>query len=1150
MNVSFNKLNNYIGWLVFIISALTYLITIEPNISFWDCGEYISSAAKLEVTHSPGAAFFQLLGAVFAGFAFGDGSKYAMIINSMNAILSAFAILFMFWSITHLVRKAIGWNNNFEEFTSTQKIVILTAGLIGSLTFAFTDTFWYSAVEGEVYAISSMFTALLVWLICKWENDDSERANRWLVLIAFIIGISVGVHMMVLLAVPTVCYIYYTKKHEITLKSFVIANVITVIVLAFVFKLFFPFVMTVFGNSEIYLVNELGLPFNSGLVFALAVFVAFFYFSLTYFKKKNWNILYTVVISIAFMLVGFSCWLMIPIRANANPPMNLNNPDNALGMKDYYNREQYGEWPVLYGANYTAYIDNKGIEKTIDTDPIYEKNEKTGVYDKVGSRFDYVFDSKHEGFLPRMYYGDNSTGVQDNYGRFEGYPEFKINPEYAGTPEVEELVSKLEEKKKSGDISIKDYEQFKEYISLEKPTFVQNMDFMMSFQFGQMFLRYFLWNFAGKQNDLEWQYDDFRGNWEDGIVRNSSELPAIFKNKGTNHYFFLPLILGLIGFFFQLNKDVGRMYALLALFLLTGIGIILYTSVKPFEPRERDYALVGSFYVFGIWTGIGAGALLYFLQMKVKQNAALLGAIVLLLGIPFLLAFQNWDDHDRSRRTTAYDQAYSYLKPLEKEAILFTYGDNDTYPLWGAQETSGIRKDVKVVNFTLLGTSWYIDQVRRKTYEADAIPGSLKHEEYRENSNDAVYILSKNDIEPLFSDSVRVQLQENGQSIAHLSEFQQYITKDSMTIKEALAFIKNNSKGKQAIKQIFFNSTSADLNVLPVTKIIIPVNKVNALKYGIINKEDAALMLDHITINMRGSVLRKAELAMLDMFANYNWDRPIYFGAGAIGDPSNTFYLNEYLEYQGFSYKLVPIKTKRNQDGEYGRVNAMNLYSIIKQFKWGNFKDPKMHTDETGLRNIASYRQSIGRAVPALVKIGRKDLAKELLELCMHEIPIKLHSKGLSLNELVHGYILIGDEKKALEIAENYKKSLFDELGFYMKLSKEDQYFVSNDMDRAAVYYAYLTESVVKGYREIGQEDKAYSYAENSFKPIDQRLNAIFTKIKENANPKNQSEQQYNLDALYQSYMQLSEIVKPMDSIYFYEKMENLERRMKEANVK
>ncbi len=1150
MNFSFKKLNNMLGIVVFVISAIVYLMTIEPNISFWDCGEYISSAAKLEVTHSPGAATFQLIGAVFSMLAFGDGSKYPMLINAMNAIFSAITIMLMFWSIVHLMKKALQYDNNSQEYTFSQQTILLGSGLIGALSFAFTDTFWYNAVEGEVYASASMFTALLVWLICKWENDDSERANRWLVLIAFVIGLSVGIHMMVLLAVPTVCYIYYAKNHQLTLKSFIIANVITILVLAFVFVFIFPFVMTVFGETEIFLVNGLSLPFNSGLVFALLIFVAIFYFSLKFFQTKKWIHAYTIVISIAFMLLGFTSWLMIPIRANANPPMNLNNPDNALGMKDYYNREQYGDWPIFYGANYTAFVDPDGIIKTLDTDPIYEKNEKTGRYDVVGHRFDYEFSSKHLGFLPRMYYPQNDTGVQDNYGRITEYPEFKIKSEYASEPQAQELVAKLQEAKKTGDITIKDYKKYADLIDIEKPTLFQNLQFMFTFQFNEMFLRYFKWNFIGKQNDIEWQYDDYRGNWESGLFKNAKDLPKVFQNKGTNHYFFLPLILGLIGFFFHLNYDLKRMYAILVLFLLTGFGIIIYTSVKPFEPRERDYALVSSFYAFAIWIGLGAGAILYFISQKIKNNNGLLGLIAIMLGVPFLLAFQNWDDHDRSHRKTAIDQAYCYLKPLGKDAILFTYGDNDTYPLWGAQETSGLRTDVKAVNFTLLGTSWYIDQVKRKTYEAMPIPGNLKHDEYVESKNDQIIILEKEElVHFLTNDTMRTVLsEEHGLDLQPLEEFRPFIEKDSMTAKEAIAYLRKKSAGKEFIKNNFYNSNSEELNILPVSKIVIPVNKSNAIKYGIVNKEDAGLMQDFITIKIKGNSIRKAELAMLDMFANYNWDKPIYFGSGGVYDPNNVFFLQDFLEYQGFVYKLVPIKTKRNEDGDYGRVNANNIYNVIKQFHWGNFKDKRASFDETGLNNIVTYRQAVGRAVIALYESNQKAKAKELLDLLMTEIPMEMYPGTPSIDDIVHGYILVGEEQKALQLAQEYQKTLFDELEYYMKLPKKDQAFISEDMDRQGYYYAYLVESVVSAYNKIGKEQKAYDYAEKAFAPIDKKFDAIIKKAQNSSNEK--SEQNYNLSTLVQSYSALTDILGTMDTVYAMERREAIQSKLINAGFK
>ncbi|MDR1877804.1 MAG: DUF2723 domain-containing protein [Flavobacteriaceae bacterium] len=1141
MNVKYTKLNNITGWVVFLIAAVTYLSTIEPNFSFWDCGEYISSAVKLEVTHSPGAVFFQILGAVWAIFAFGDGSKYSVVINAMSAIMSAFAILFLFWTITHMARKVLFLNTEPKEYTNYQKSIILISGALGALTFTFTDTFWFSAVEGEVYAASSCFTALLLWLICKWENDiDNPRSDKWLILISLLIGLSVGIHLMVILVVPTLGYIYYVKKYTFTWRNFVIANLAIGGVFLLVFKIIFPFTMAFFGKSEIFFVNNIQMPFNTGSVFAFLAIITAFYFALRHTIKKGYAVLNTIILSVLFMLIGFSSWVVLPIRANANPPINLNDPDNAIGMLDYYNRAQYGDWPVFYGANYTAYLDANGIIGMNDDGPVYEKDDITGRYIETGKRYSYKFNPAHVSIFPRMYSPD--PNVMENYGLMEGYPDFTLNPAYLGNPDAQKVFDELIRKKNSGEISINDYQIAKQndLINVKKPTLGQNMNFMTTYQIGYMFIRYFLWNFAGRQNDLQGYYEGTKGNWISGInfVDNShlgeqDKLPATYKNKATNKFYFLPLLFGLIGFFFQLNRDPGRNFALIALFLLSSVGIILYTSIKAFEPRERDYALVTSFYTFAVWIGLGITAVMYGLS-KLKQNkvGVVIGLSTLL--IPVLVGFQNWDDHDRSRRYTAYDFAKSYIQDLDKNnPILFVYGDNDTYPLWTLQETEEFRSDVKIVNYTLLGTAWYIDQVLRRTYEAPALPSSLVHEEYRDGVNDQVILLSHDFWKQIFkglpADSIP----------ADFIQFKKYAVQDSISAKEAINFLKDKN-AQTAAKELYTYVTEKDykgedIGFLPVKKIYLPVNKENALKYGIVKPEDAHLMVDNVVLNINKSTLYKDALAVLNLFANYNWERSIYFSSGGTYSQSNLMYTHNYLEFQGLSSKFVPIYTPDDSSGNQGRINPNTLYTIVMNYKFGNLKDPKAYFDETCRSNILNYRMSCGRAAVALAKAGDKKRANDVLELINREIPLNMYPATPSFNAIISAYFLIGKEKEGLKLAEAYKTQVLEELNYYLSLSPQDQTFVMDDMSKLSSYYTLIVDGVVDTYLGLNQRDKAVAYITESLKPLDKRLKT-FEMLGKNTAKK----QQASIQNLMYSYGQMLQILHPIDSVYEQEKSEEI----------
>jgi len=1150
-NWTFRRWNTVLGWVIFVIAFFTYLSTIEPNFSFWDCGEYISSAVKLEVTHAPGAALFQIVGAVAAIFALGKGENYSIVINAMSALFSALTILFLFWTITHFVRRLL--NKDFEEVTKHQEISILFAGAVGALCFTFSDTFWFSAVEGEVYSMASMFIALLVWLITKWENEyQATDSERWIILIFFVLGLSVGVHMMCMLAVPAVCLVYYARNYKFTWKNFIWANVITLGILIIVFKIIFPLIMTMFGKLEIFFVNGLGLPFHSGTIAAFILMTVLCYFIIKYARKAKRNIFQTAALSVVYMIIGFSCWMVIPIRANANPPMNLNDPDTAIGMLDYYNREQYGDWPTIYGQNYTAFLDAKGIEKNEDgsfkttkTGEVYEKDEKTGTYRKTNDRFNYVFNKSHVSLMPRMFNEDKD--VMANYISMYGAPDFTLNyanEDVADNPQAKQIFDELRAKYEDKTITAADYLKVKPYdlINVQKPSLAQNLDYFISFQNGYYFVRYLMWNFVGRQNDLEGNMENTKGNWISGIsfidnalLGNQDKMPAKFQNESTVKFFFLPLILGLIGFFFQLNRDFGRFYALLSLFILTSVGIIFYTGVKPFEPRERDYAMVGSFYAFAIWIGMGAGAILWFLQSKIKSNGANIALGVILLGVPFMMGFQNYNVHDRSNRYTAYDYAYSVLKSLPKNDILFVYGDNDTYPVWAIQETERFRDDVKVVNFTLASTPWNLDQIKRKTYNAAGIPSQLTHEDYREGSNDQIYMMKKEDWESVFS-----MLKQQGVPDTEFQAFRKYLTQDSLTLKEAINFIKFKSPEKDELLKMYFGEEKYEkYNILPVNKFILPVNKENALKAGIITQADLPNTVNQIMITYKGNTLYKNNLILMDLLANFDWKRPINFSSGGIYDSENIFYLNEYLQFDGFSYRLVPVHTVQTPDGDMGKVDANSLYNVVKNFRWGNFKNLKVHFDETATSNIMSYRMSASRAASALALSGQKAKAVEILDLAAKEIPAEKYNDPRSLSAMVTGYIVAGQEQKGLQLAEILKKGIFEEYDYYLSLDPIDQTYVRRQMRTKPMEYSLVVSAVTDAYKKIGQNEKAYAYLVKSIEPIDKKFNIFIKELQQMGKEKAMKESE-NVQKITPFYQYLFDVMEPFDSTYSKEKEEQI----------
>jgi hypothetical protein len=817
-------------------------------------------------------------------------------------------------------------------------------------------------------------------------------------------------------------------------------------------------------------------------------------------------------------------------------------------MLDYYNREQYGDWPTSYGQNYTSYIDANGIQKNEDgsyktkkTGDVYEKDEKTGTYLKVGDRFNYVFSEAHVGFMPRMFSEDKD--VMSNYISMYGAPDFSFNydnPDVAESPEAKQIFEELRSKFDAGTIRADDYLKVKPYnlINIQKPSLAQNLDYFFTFQNGYYFVRYLMWNFVGRQNDLEGNMENNRGNWISGIpvIDNAmwgdqSQMPAKFKNESTVAFFFLPLLLGILGFFFQLNRDFGRFYAILSLFIITSVGIIFYTGVKPFEVRERDYAMVGSFFAFAVWIGLGAAALLWAVQKKIKSDAANVAVGVILLGIPLMMGFQNYTPHDRSGRSAAYDYAYSTLKSLPKNDILFVYGDNDTYPIWGMQETSGLRDDVKVVNFTLLSTPWNIDQVKRRTYNSMPIPSILTHEDYRDGTNDQIFLMSPEDWQNVFAN-----LKDQGAPESAFAGFRKYLTQDSMTLKEALNFVRTKSDDKDEILKMLFGEEKFEkFNFLPVSRFILPVNKENALKSGTIEAKDLNQVVDQITIDYRRSSMFKNNLLLLDMLANNDWKRPINFSTGGIYDPENIFYLGDYLQFDGFSYRLVPIKTEEREDGEMGRVDANSLYNIVKNYRWGNFKDLNVHFDETCMQNIVSYRSSASRAAEALALSGQRAKALEILDLASREIPVAKYNDPRSLSSMVYGYIVAGQEQKGLKLAEELKKGIFEEYDYYSRLSAREQMFVSRQMRTKPMEYSLVVGAVSDAYDRLGKKDKGYNYVVKSVEPIDKRFNGFVKNLEIMGKEKAYKESE-KVQKITPFYTYLFDIMNPYDSTYSQEK--------------
>jgi len=1006
MPFNYSKYNKILGWVTFAIALITYTLTLEPTVSFWDAGEYISTASKLEVGHPPGAPLFQMLGAFFAMFA-SDVTHVAKMVNFMSALSSAFTILFLFWTIAMLAKKLL--LKKGEEMTQGIAIAILGSSFVGALAYTFSDSFWFSAVEAEVYAMSSLLTALLFWLGLRWEAEmDKPHGNRWLLLISLVVGMSFGVHILSLLVIPPIVFLYIYKNYKaLSPKQFVIANVVSILFLAFTFKFLFPFTLKYFSAMELFFVNKAGLPFNSGSIIAGLLMIAVFYYAIHFTRKKNYAGLNTIVLSILFIVIGFSSWLMLPIRANANTTINENNPSSARELLAYYNREQYGDANVFYDKYYSFSFRKEQNRAKPYRDDIkkYEKDHTTGKYIIVNKdtykNYFPEYSNKHKGFIPRMV-ATSPTAIQ-HYKVLTGIPEN----------------------------------------SMRRPTFLENMKFMFSYQFGYMYGRYFMWNFVGRQNDEQGHLGIHNGNWLSGIsfidsafLGPQNDLPSEIKdNKGRNTYFFLPLLLGLIGVLYQLKRDPNNFYVLLLFFAFTGLAIIFYTNPKPFEPRERDYAVVGSFYVFAIWIGLGVAALFNSLKDKLNPKTAALGiSLISLLAVPVLMGFQNWDDHDRSNKYTAHLNAQAYLDSCDEDAILFTIGDNDTFPLWYLQEVEGYRTDIKAINTSLFATDWYIDQMKRKTYKADPIPSQLEHYDYRYGTIDVAY---------------NMPFEQFKDSVMDIGVFM-----DWMQSQKDFTFYEYDEDHREKI--------------YPTNKLRLPVDKEAVLRNGIVAPEDADLIVPYIDFEVDENGLTKNRILMLDILANFNWEKPIYFTGGSYDD-AEYIWLKDYLQMDGLTYKLVPIKTPYGGSPfNMGRINPDVMYEHVKKWNWGTITED-IYLDPETRKNSVNFRNSLLRLSEAFMEKGDTLKAEEVLDLSLEKLPAgKFYSTGM-LMDYVSNYYKLGKRDKARVLATKLIGLNQEMLQHYSRFG--DDFFPSyyDELENNLLMYGELVRSISE------YDEEAYS---------------------------------------------------------------------------
>ena len=996
---SFRKYNRITGWIVFVIASFVYLSTMEPTASFWDCGEFIATADKLEVGHPPGAPLFMLIGRFFSLFA-KDPQHVAMLINSWSALASGLTILFLFWTITHLVRKIYKPDN--DKLTTGQILTILGSGLVGAFAYTFSDTFWFSAVEGEVYATSSLITAMVFWAILKWENEaNTKYANRWIILIFYLIGLSIGIHLLNLLAIPAIVFVYYFRKYQPTPKGIVVTFLIAIVLLWLIMYVIIPGTVIIGSWFELLFVNGFGLPYHTGVLFYLVLLITGIVWGIRYSLRRKKPILNTALLSLTVLLIGYSSYTATVIRANADTPMDQNNPDNVFSLLYYLNREQYGDRPLFKGPYYNAPI----------TDIQYTKKTwvpKDGKYAVIKRKVKYVYDPRFTTIFPRMYSRDaNHIKDYKQWAHIRGKP---VQVNLGGKTQTETV-----------------------------PTFGENLRFFFRYQLGFMYLRYFMWNFAGRQNDIQGHGDVIHGNWISGIpfidnprLGDQAKLPSHLKNnRARNRYYLLPLLLGLIGAWFHYKRAGKDFWVVMLLFIFTGVAIVVYLNQYPHQPRERDYAYAGSFYAFAIWIGIGVAGLVEALPKKIPHaGKALFITLLTLLFIPGLMAKENWDDHDRSGRYTARDFAKNYLSSCAKDAILFTNGDNDTFPLWYVQEVEGFRTDVRVTNLSYLGADWYIDQLRRKAYDSDPVPFSLTRDQY----------LGKRDI------------------VLIRNRINQYYN-----LKELMRFVADDNP-KTKIPSPYGRGELADY--FPTNMFYIPVDSAKVVRNGTVPPWSADKIVSRIQWNYNKNVVYKNDLMVLDLLSNNEWNRPVYFAITV--NSSSYLGLQNYFQDEGMAYRVVPIREK-DRNPEAGRVDSRIMYdNLMNKFVWGNITDPHVYLDENNRRMLSNYRNVFSRLASTLIEEGRKDSARKVLDKCLQLIPDRIVDFNYFAMPLINDYYLVGDTARARNIADRLVENMKEELDFFLTLPRNKM----NGLDQVIPLDMYILQNVAEISRQYDTPER------------------------------------------------------------------------------
>ena len=1075
------------GWVTFLIAAFVYCSTIEPTASFWDCPEFITTGYLLEVGHPPGAPFFMLTANLFTHFA-SDATQVALMVNTMSALLSAACILFLFWTITHLVRRLL--IDDWSELTMTKTIAIEASGLVGALIYTFSDTFWFSAVEGEVYAYSSAFTAVVFWMILKWEdNADKPGSDRWLILITYMTGLSIGVHLLNLLCIPAIVLVFYYKKYpDADLKGSLVALFISMIIIAAVLYGVVPGIIKVGGWFELLFVNTLDMPFNTGTIIYIILLIATVLWAIweTYNDKseKRGNIAFLLAIGMLgipfygygisaaiigavilvalwfavnykksgaavitsrmkntalscmlMLMIGYSTYALTVVRSSANPPMDQNSPEDIFTLGSYLSRDQYGDSPLFYGQAYTSQValdieGNMCIPRMKEGAPIYQRVEKKSPdepdhYFVVRTKDKYVYAQNM--FFPRMYDAAHAQAYEDWMGGVDG--------------------------------TVRDYDRCGQIIAVKTPTFIENMRFFLSYQCNFMYWRYFMWNFAGRQNDIQGNGESEHGNWitgisaiDDAMLGDQSRLPDDLKhNKGHNVFYCLPLIIGLIGMFWQAykgKKGIQQFWVVFFLFFMTGLAIVIYLNQTPMQPRERDYAYAGSFYAFAIWCGMGVAAIVDLISRKMKKENAALAAVIglLTLGIPVQMASQTWDDHDRSGRYTCRDFGQNYLMSMQDEGnpIIFTNGDNDTFPLWYNQDVEQVRTDARVCNLSYLQTDWYIDQMVRPAWKSPSLPITWPRIDYCSGTNEYV------EIKPEYKKQVMEFFASNPE------EARKQFGDDPFEIHNVLKY------------WVRANKNNDEMHIIPTDTLYLNIDKKKVMESGMMLPKDstgAVNIPDRMAISLSGKrALYKGDLMLLEMLANSNWTRPLYV-ALTVGS-ENYMNLGENFIQEGLVNRITPFHTDETNNFDTEKVYK----NLMTRFKYGGLEKPGLYLDETVTRMCQTHRRLFAMLVRHLIDEGDKERAAKALAyaekvLPEYNLPYNYMGGGI---DFIEAYYELGQTKNARKVADAMFKTSSQYMTYFLGLKQSS----FNSSLRDCMYNLYVMQTITD---IASQYDKDYA---------------------------------------------------------------------------